>query len=190
MKEVQEVIFCKEASRSLKTKDTATLIVKGMHAFMDEWCHDMQSRKNRPENIVVAVDNKVLTPAFMAQHNLTWEAVPCKAGEVRLSVPQLPHGAQPSLPHNPLRVTVLPWYYLLYVCLRPDHKYALHRYPYYAKLAEDKDKTIFRHIDVNPKHMEDTDLGINLIQGSTSLTDETEHTATIIVKGMHNHFSD
>jgi len=29
---------------------------------------------------------------------------------IRLSVPQLPHGAQPSLPHNPLRVTVLPWY--------------------------------------------------------------------------------
>ena len=55
-----------------------------------------------------------------------------------------------------------PLYYLLYVCLRPDHATSLLSYVYYAKLAsplrEDPQnpgkmlpasKTFFRHIDLN-----------------------------------------
>lgn len=78
-----------------------------------------------------------------------------------------------------------PIYWLLYVCLRPDHGHRLISYPYYAKYALPGAASFFLHMDINPVRASDDDYGINMIQGSLSLTDESEDDCTVVVKGMH-----
>jgi hypothetical protein len=94
-----------------------------------------------------------------------------------------------------------PLYYLLYVCLRPDHATSLLSYVYYAKLAsplrEDPlhpgdvlpaSKTFFRHIDLNMERVLEDDAAANIIQGSVSLTDEDEDNCTEVLPGLHDKF--
>ncbi|EFW15145.1 conserved hypothetical protein [Coccidioides posadasii str. Silveira] len=83
-----------------------------------------------------------------------------------------------------------PAYYLWYVLTRPDHAWKLISYPYYAKYAKPGDKTGFRHIDVNVPDAITTGRGVNMIQGSLTLTAEEPGDCTEILPGMHNHLED
>lgn len=78
-----------------------------------------------------------------------------------------------------------PLYWLSYVALRPDHGWRLVSYPYYAKYVSPGDSTAFKHLDVNPFRLADTDYALNMIQGSVSLTHENHDNCTIILPGMH-----
>lgn len=95
-----------------------------------------------------------------------------------------------------------PLYYLLYVCLRPDHATSLLSYVYYAKLAsptcEDlhhpgnmlpASKMFFRHVDLNMERVLEDDAAALIIQGSVSLIDEDEENCTEIIPGLHNKFN-
>jgi hypothetical protein len=95
-----------------------------------------------------------------------------------------------------------PLYYLLYVCLRPDHATALLSYVYYAKLAsiERRDvegkvlapasQTFFRHIDLNMENVLQDDATGLIIQGSVSLTDEDQDNCTEIIPKLHARFAE
>jgi hypothetical protein len=76
-------------------------------------------------------------------------------------------------------------YYVLYVYLRPDRAYRLISYPYYTKYASKGDKTFFRHIDMNIDEAIQTGRGLNMIQGSVSLTSEDTRNCTQVVPGLH-----
>jgi hypothetical protein len=78
-----------------------------------------------------------------------------------------------------------PEYYRLYVTLRPDNHYMLISYPYYMKYARSGDKTFFRHIDMNITQYLADGRGGNMIQGTVSLDNETDHCCTEILEGMH-----
>lgn len=83
-----------------------------------------------------------------------------------------------------------PLYWLCYVCLRPDHGWMLISYPYYTKFASLGAHTGFKHMDINPFRAANENYGINMIQGSVSLTDEDPNNCTIILPGMHHWWSD
>jgi hypothetical protein len=95
-----------------------------------------------------------------------------------------------------------PLYYLLYVCLRPDHATALLSYVYYAKLAsiERRDvegkvlapasQTFFRHIDLNIENVLQDDATGLIIQGSVSLTDEDQDNCTEMIPKLHARFAE
>lgn len=86
-----------------------------------------------------------------------------------------------SIAQQAMRVD--PLFYLLNVCLRPDHNTRLIPYPYYVKYSKNGDKTKFVHLDLNP----DKELValFKQIQSSVSLTQETEHDCTRVVPGLH-----
>ena len=67
-----------------------------------------------------------------------------------------------------------PFYYLIYVALRPDHAQRLISYPYYMKdqAASDEESTRFHHINGNLRLMAEEGKGINLIQKLVFIDDE------------------
>jgi hypothetical protein len=77
-----------------------------------------------------------------------------------------------------------PGYWMLYCLLRPDGTTWQISYPYYTKFTHPGDDTKFQHIDLNVKDMVQGK-GINQIQGSISLTDESKGDSTFMVKGIH-----
>ena len=81
-------------------------------------------------------------------------------------------------------------YWMAYSCLRPDRNYWLISYPYYMKNARLGDSTFFRHVDIDINRAVKTGRGTNMIQGSLSLTDETEDMATEILPRMHLHMGE
>ncbi|WEW58489.1 hypothetical protein PRK78_003957 [Emydomyces testavorans] len=57
--------------------------------------------------------------------------------------------------------------------------------PYYAKYAKPGDKTYFQHIDLNVPSILSGGRGMNMIQGSLTLTPEMPGDCTQILPGMH-----
>lgn len=80
-------------------------------------------------------------------------------------------------------------YWMLYVALRPDRNHKLISYPYYAKLAQNRDSTVFKHIDINVPRYLANGRGAELIQGFVSLDHEAQASGcTVLVPGFHHHF--
>jgi hypothetical protein len=80
-----------------------------------------------------------------------------------------------------------PEYYRLYVGLRPDYHWHLISYPYYMKMVigDYRERTFFRHIDINITQALHDGRSINMIQGSVSLDDETDDSCTQILMPTH-----
>ncbi|KAI4276923.1 MAG: hypothetical protein LQ337_002170 [Flavoplaca oasis] len=78
-----------------------------------------------------------------------------------------------------------PLYYILYACLRPDNNWRLISYPYYMKSTQVDDSTCFRHLDLNVPQLLREGRGASQIQGSLTLTDETEDNCTEMLTGAH-----
>ncbi|KAL8651744.1 MAG: hypothetical protein Q9226_004573 [Calogaya cf. arnoldii] len=78
-----------------------------------------------------------------------------------------------------------PLYYILYACLRPDNNWRLISYPYYMKSTQVEDSTYFRHLDVNVPLLLLGGQGACQIQGTLTLTDETEDNCTEMLIGAH-----
>lgn len=101
------------ASLTDETDLNSTMVVKGMHQHAEEWLQRMESRgKMLKQNVIDLRDENLFTtkgPDNNAEHFETnWSSVPCMKGEVRISSPLLPHGAQASNMSQAIRQTVLP----------------------------------------------------------------------------------
>jgi hypothetical protein len=92
-----------------------TILVPGMHKWFDRWVPRLISRKQDKDGEVTAINKKNLSDAELAEFGSRWESVPCGAGQVRVSMPHLAHGA--IGPAVSTRQTMLPWYCLI----RKDH---------------------------------------------------------------------
>ena len=103
-----------------------TVLVPEMHKHLHEWYDRINARKETATTekgqkaTMEAQVNRVLANDLTAedlQHfGVDWEDVPCKAGEVRISMPHLPHGSHG--PATATRRTFLPWY----IGIQDDHE--------------------------------------------------------------------
>ncbi|KAI9777313.1 MAG: hypothetical protein M1839_008921 [Geoglossum umbratile] len=69
-----------------------------------------------------------------------------------------------------------PVYYALIAAARPDKNFLV-----------EGESTGFAHLDINVDKFVKTGRGKNIIQGSLSLDDESEHSCTLLVPGFHRH---
>ncbi|KNG46748.1 hypothetical protein DDE82_008949 [Stemphylium lycopersici] len=74
---------------------------------------------------------------------------------------------------------------LKYAMLRKKH--TLVSYPYYAKSTDVGDQTQFKHVDLNLSKAMGDGLGVEMIKGSVSLTDEDEDSCSVMLLGFHKH---
>ena len=88
--------------------DDCTVILPGMHKHLKEWARMLNERGLSTDSFVHRIQDKMFT-ADDAQHfNTQWTSQPCRAGQVRVTLPHIPHGAQG--PAKGIRRTMLPWY--------------------------------------------------------------------------------
>lgn len=79
-----------------------------MHRRFKEWHTFLKEHGYRMDSNVNAVDDKLLPQEFLDKHGLAWTAKPADAGIVRISRPQLPHGAKGPCQQN--RRLLFPWF--------------------------------------------------------------------------------
>ena len=96
-----------------------TELLLGMHKRIHEWWKVLQSRQEAglvlKDGPVHTADKQMWTSDDERQSGLKFVAQPCLRGDVRISRPELPHGAMPA---KHVRRTVLPWY----VGVQADHQ--------------------------------------------------------------------
>jgi Phytanoyl-CoA dioxygenase (PhyH) len=96
-------------------EDDCTEIVPGMHQKLAEWMPDLQKRGTFKFGGQVNSMHNTFIEEDEQKFKTKWVAVPCKAGDARITQPHLPHGAKG--PAVRVRRTILPWY----VALQSDH---------------------------------------------------------------------
>lgn len=80
-----------------------------MHLRVEEWHERIVKRGTMLGAYPVhGVTEKEFTPEDSQFFGITWTPVPCKALEVRITQPHLPHGAKG--PARRVRRTMLPWF--------------------------------------------------------------------------------
>jgi hypothetical protein len=86
-----------------------TIIIKGMHLWHDRWVADLVARGADKGGPIQNVESgKQWTPADKAKYGADFEPVPCRPYNVRVSRPDLAHGARG--PAEVERRTILPWH--------------------------------------------------------------------------------
>lgn len=93
-----------------------------------------------------------------------------------------------SLPQQVIRQD--PGYWAMTAAARPDSNYWLISYPYYVKDTSKGENTGFAHFDINVDEFVKSGRGLNLVQGSVSVDDETEDNCTLLVLGFHHSIHD
>jgi hypothetical protein len=92
-----------------------TILVPGMHHHIAEWSKRNAARKEFKSGFIHKITDKNLTSQDLNDFDTDWKAVPCPALGVRVTRPEIPHGAQMA---QGVRRTMLPWY----VAIQPDHE--------------------------------------------------------------------
>ena len=98
-----------QGSLSLDDEDSndCTILVPKMHTHLAAWYKRLKQRGGLKDGYVHKIDDKLLTKQDLKDFDTDWEAVPCKRFEVRITRPELPHGAVG--PAKGARRTMLPW---------------------------------------------------------------------------------
>jgi hypothetical protein len=89
-----------------------------------------------------------------------------------------------SLPQQVIRQD--PGYWAITAAARPDTNYWLISYPYYVKDTSEGENTGFAHFDINVDEFVKSGRGLNMVQGSVSVDDETEDNCTLLVLGFQH----
>ncbi|ESZ93185.1 hypothetical protein SBOR_6417 [Sclerotinia borealis F-4128] len=86
-----------------ETPDNCTKIAPGFHkeGVLENWWKRMPDKYKKNEHVTRVKS--------LASSPLSWEVVPCRQGDARITMPQLPHGAQPRFSGMSRRRCVLPW---------------------------------------------------------------------------------
>jgi len=86
-------------------EDDCTMILPGMHKHIKEWNEVLTARG-------LSLDHRIQDSMFTSEDekrfNTKWTPQPCQMGQVRVTLPHLPHGA--SGPAKGERRTMLPWF--------------------------------------------------------------------------------
>ena len=96
--------------------DNCTIMLHGMQHHLGAWWDDLKARGLATDGFVHKFEARHFTEADKEKFKVDWVDVPCKAGDVRISLPHLPYGSHG--PCKATRRTLLPWY----VALQEDLK--------------------------------------------------------------------
>ncbi len=101
-----------QGTLSLDNEDdnNCTVLIPGMHIQnrLALWWERCQARGQGKNGFVLAITGDMFTRDDAHVLGVDWKTVPCKRGEVRITVPHLPHGS--TGPATTTRRTMLPWY--------------------------------------------------------------------------------
>jgi len=73
--------------------DDCTMILPGMHKHFKEWEEVLDARGLSTASLVHRIKDSMFTAEDGKTFRTRWTPQPCKAGQVRVTVPHLPHGA-------------------------------------------------------------------------------------------------
>ncbi|KAJ5761803.1 uncharacterized protein N7511_005185 [Penicillium nucicola] len=106
-----------QGSLSLTDEDenNCTELLCGMHPHVQEWWSDVRQRQQTADGPVSRIEPWMWTRDDVAKYHTDWTKEICRAGDVRVSLPTLPHGS--TGPATKIRRTILPWF----VRIREDH---------------------------------------------------------------------
>lgn len=98
-----------QGSVSLDDEDelNCTMVLPGMQWKLGEWWQRVCERGQQADGFVYRLTPQVFTREDATALGTDWKGVPCRRGEVRVTLPQIPHGAGPS---TGTRRTMLPWF--------------------------------------------------------------------------------
>ena len=99
-----------QGSVSLDDEDPAscTVILPGMQHKLKEWWERVVERGQETDGFVHRITGQMFTREDAAVLGVDWKRVPCQRGQVRVTLPHLPHGADG--PSTRTRRTMLPWF--------------------------------------------------------------------------------
>jgi hypothetical protein len=83
-------------------------IALGMHLKLQEWWDLCMRRGAKPDTFVHKLTEQMYTKDDAAQVGIEWTSVPCRRGEVRVTLPHIPHGSHG--PATGTRRSMLPWF--------------------------------------------------------------------------------
>ena len=90
-----------------ESDESCTVIVPGMQSKLGEWWERCKSRGQETDGFVHRITDQTLSADDLRALGLAWKRVPCRRGEVRVTLPHIPHGQDgPATFH---RRTMLPW---------------------------------------------------------------------------------
>jgi hypothetical protein len=91
-----------------ETNQDCTVIIAGMHRKLQQWWDICIARGQETSGFVHRITDQMFTPNDAKKLNVDWKRVPCRRGEVRVTLPHIPHGADG--PTVSTRRTMLPWF--------------------------------------------------------------------------------
>jgi hypothetical protein len=91
-----------------EASDDCTMILPGMHKNIVEWEKILESRGLSTKAMVHRIKDSMFTEEDEKKFGTKWTPQPCQSGQVRVTLPHLPHGAYG--PAKNVRRTMLPWY--------------------------------------------------------------------------------
>lgn len=99
-----------QGSVSLDDEDetNCTVILAGMQNHLGEWWERCKARGQETDGAVHRITESMFTKDDAAALGIDWKRVPCRRGEVRVTLPHIPHGADG--PSTGTRRTMLPWF--------------------------------------------------------------------------------
>ncbi len=92
--------------------DDCTEMLFGMHHHLGSWWEDVRKRlrakgREPSDGLIHRITNEEWTKEDIQRYKTDFTPQPCRRGDVRVSLPHLPHGAQAS---KGTRRTILPWF--------------------------------------------------------------------------------
>ena len=99
-----------QGTLSLDDEDDAncTEMLLGMKRHLKDWWELCVERGVATDGFVHRFEGPVFTKADSIRFGIDWVPTPCKKGDVRISIPHLPHGA--TGPATRVRRTMFPWF--------------------------------------------------------------------------------
>jgi hypothetical protein len=88
--------------------DDCTMILPGMHKHIKEWDETLTARGLSTRALVHRIQDSMFTSEDEKRFGTKWTSQPCQRGQVRVTLPHLPHGAYG--PAKGERRTMLPWF--------------------------------------------------------------------------------
>jgi hypothetical protein len=91
-----------------ESSQNCTVILPGMQHKLQEWWDICIARGQDTAGFVHRITERMFTKDDAARLGIDWKPVPCRRGEVRVTMPHIPHGADG--PSVGTRRTMLPWF--------------------------------------------------------------------------------
>jgi hypothetical protein len=101
---------------SMEDDNNCTELLLGMHRDIREWFDRLRLRGYTKDSYVQRIEPMMWTEDDEHHFGYTWSKQKCSIGDVRLSLPSLPHGS--TGPATSRRINILPWF----VSVGADHQ--------------------------------------------------------------------